>query len=133
LSETLFLICDIIFKKTRLIIADESLEYLRISFKMAMFLALYYITTVTKCKQKATQADMIAEAINKDKKKKNKGGDIELSKVVTQNMKMIIKLIKEALDIDFKTLWERKEVDQELFKRYTDVCVKILESNIAKD
>jgi hypothetical protein len=48
-------------------------------------------------------------------------------------MKMIIKLIKEALDIDFKTLWERKEVDQELFKRYTDVCVKILESNIAKD
>jgi hypothetical protein len=43
---------------------------------MAIFLILYYITAVSKCKQKTTQADLIAEAINKDKKKKNKGGDI---------------------------------------------------------
>jgi hypothetical protein len=44
---------------------------------MAIFLILYYITAVTKCKQKTTQADLIVEAINKDnKKKKNKGGDI---------------------------------------------------------
>lgn len=42
-----------------------------------MFLILYYITVVTKCKQKTSQADLIAQAINKDnKKKKNKGGDI---------------------------------------------------------
>lgn len=41
---------------------------------------------------------MIAEAINKEnKKKKNKGGDIQLSKTVIQNMKMIIKLIKDSL------------------------------------
>ncbi len=108
LSETLFLIADIVHKKSRVIGGDDSVEYLRISFKMTMFLVLYYITVVTKCKQKSTQADIIAETINKEKKKKNKGGDIELSKVVIQNMKMIIKLIKDTLDIDFKTLWERK-------------------------
>lgn len=73
---------------------------------MAIFLILYYITAVTKCKQKTTQADLIVEAINKDnKKKKNKGGDIQLSKVVIQNMKMIIKLIKNTLEIDYKILW----------------------------
>lgn len=48
-------------------------------------------------------------------------------------MKMVVKLIKDTLEIDFKILWERKEVDPELFKRYTDVCVKVLESSIAKD
>lgn len=72
---------------------------------MAIFLILYYITAVSKCKQKTTQADLIAEAINKDKKKKNKGGDIQLSKIVIQNMKMIIKLIKNTLEIDYKILW----------------------------
>lgn len=56
-----------------------------------------------------------------------------MSKVVIQNMKMVVKLIKDTLEIDFKILWERKEVDPELFKRYTDVCVKVLESSIAKD
>lgn len=60
-----------------MITVEDSLQFLRVSFKMAMFLILYYVTVVTKCKQKTTQADMIAEAINKDnKKKKNKGGDI---------------------------------------------------------
>lgn len=47
-----------------------------------MFIALFYVTAVTKCKQKLTQADIIAEAINKDNKKKgnkNKNNDVELS------------------------------------------------------
>ena len=46
---------------------------------------------------------------------------------------MIIELLKDTLGIDYKILWERKEVDPELFKRYTDVCVKILESSLAKE
>lgn len=46
---------------------------------------------------------------------------------------MIIGLLRDTLDIDYKILWEKKEVDQELFKKYTDVCVKILESSFAKD
>ena len=46
---------------------------------------------------------------------------------------MIIELLKNTLDIDYKILWEKKEVDPELFKKYTDVCVKILESSFAKD
>ena len=73
-----------------------------------MYLILYYITVVAKCKLKTTQADMIAQAINKDKKKKNKGGDIQLSKHVIYNMKQLINLLKDTLEIDYKILWERK-------------------------
>ena len=100
---------------------------------MVMFLILFYITAVAKCKQKASQADMIAEAIAKDKKKKGAKSDVELSRGVIHGMKMMVTLLRDTLGIDYKTLWERKEVDPELFKRYTDVCVKVLESSIARD
>ena len=100
---------------------------------MVIFLILFYVTAVAKCKQKASQADMIAEAIGKEKKKKGAKGQTELSRPVILNMKMLVSLIRETLHIDYKALWQRKEVDPELFKRYTDVCVKVLESSIAKD
>lgn len=55
-----------------------------------MFLILYFVTAVAKCKSKTSQADLITQAINKQKKRKNKGGDIELSKDVIYNMKRLI-------------------------------------------
>lgn len=101
---------------------------------MAIFLLLYYITAVSKCKQKQSQADLIEAIGNKDKKKKNKSGsDVEFTKNVIENLKMCVRIMKGTLEIDFRVLWERREVDVELWKRYTDVCVKILESSIAKD
>jgi len=30
-------------------------------------------------------------------------------------------------------LWEKKEIDTEFFKKYIDVCIKILESSLVKD
>lgn len=44
---------------------QDSLEQLRISYKMSIFLILYLVTVVTKAKQKSTQADLLVDAINK--------------------------------------------------------------------
>ena len=37
---------------------------------MVIFLNLYFVTVVTKAKQKSSQADLLADAINKEIKKK---------------------------------------------------------------
>lgn len=50
-----------------------------------------------------------------------------------ENQKHCINLIKETLKINFVILWEKKEIDTEFFKKYVDVCVKILESQLVKD
>jgi hypothetical protein len=42
-------------------------------------------------------------------------------------------LLNESLKVDFVTLWERKEIDTEFFKKYIDVCIKILESNLVRE
>ena len=59
--------------------------------------------------------------------------NFELTRTILENQKNCIILIKETLKINFVILWERKEIDTEFFKKYNDVCVKILESNIIKD
>ena len=40
--------------------------------------------------------------------------------------------MKDSLRVDFVLLWERKDIDGEFFKKYVDVCIKILESSMAK-
>ena len=105
LSETLHHLGTVLLKECQRVSSEESLEQLRVSFKMTMFLTLFYVTAVAKCKQKSSQADMIAEAIGKDKKKKGGKGDIELSRGVTHGMKMMISLLRDTLAIDYNTLW----------------------------
>ena len=41
--------------------------------------------------------------------------------------------MRDSLRVDFVVLWERKDIDGEFFKKYVDVCIKILESSMAKD
>ena len=41
--------------------------------------------------------------------------------------------MRDSLRVDFVVLWERKDIDGEFFKKYMDVCIKILESSMAKD
>ena len=99
-----------------------------------MFICLYFITTTSLKKQKANQGDLIAQTMNKQKgRKKMRNENFELTRTILENQKNCIILIKETLKINFVILWERKEIDTEFFKKYNDVCVKILESNIIKD
>lgn len=60
LSETLHHIGTIMLKECMRVSSEDSLEKLRVAYKMTIFLVLYYVTAVAKCKQKASQADMIA-------------------------------------------------------------------------
>ena len=41
--------------------------------------------------------------------------------------------MRDSLRVDFVALWERKDIDGEFFKKYVHVCIKILESSMAKD
>ena len=56
-----------------------------------------------------------------------------MSRQVLECQKRNIALIKETLSINFVVLWEKKEIDTEFFKKYTDVCIKILESSLVKE
>lgn len=49
---------------------ESNLPKLRLSFKMTIFLCLYFVSATTLKKQKAAQGDIIAETINKEKGKK---------------------------------------------------------------
>ena len=100
---------------------------------MVIFLVLFFVSTLSKRRQKTSKVDLLEEVTNKEALKKKTKAESELSRIVIQNIKMIIVLLKETLDIDYKILWEKKEVDEELFKKYTDICVRILESSFAKD
>lgn len=100
---------------------------MRVAFKMSIFLCLYFISATTLKKQKAAQGDIITDTINKEKgKKKVRNDSFELTRHILENQRKCIILIKESLKIDFTILWEKKEIDTEFFKKYIDVCIKII-------
>lgn len=101
---------------------------------MVVFLTLYFVSATSLKKQKP-QGDLITETMNRErgKKKQKHNENYEPTRLLLENQKHCINLIKETLKINFVVLWEKKEIDTEFFKKYVDVCVKILESNLAKD
>lgn len=65
--------------------------------------------------------------MNREKgRRKQKNENYEPTRLLIENQKNCISLIKETLNINFVVLWEKKEMDTEFFKKYVDVCVKIL-------
>ena len=46
---------------------------------------------------------------------------------------MIIELLKETLYVNYEAIFEKREVDSEFFKKYCEISVKIMESNLVKD
>ena len=70
LSSTVQYITENMLKHLQDITEESNLPKLRLSFKMVIFLCLYFISATTIKKQKAVQGDIIAEAINKEKGKK---------------------------------------------------------------
>ena len=73
LSETLHHIGTIIFKECLRLTEDEDPEQARVSFKMVIFLILFFIWTIGKRHKKKSKLDLLDEATGKGaKKKKNK-------------------------------------------------------------
>lgn len=52
-----------------------------------------------------------------------------LDKLMKRQIKAIF-LIKKTLSIDFKSLWNRKPIDDEFFKYYVETCLTMLESKV---
>lgn len=88
-------------------LSEDGIRSFRVCYKMVIFLTLFYISSVTKCKTKQTQADIINDAINKNQKKK-KTNDVELTDAVLEYMKKLILLLKDSLSLDYGRVWERK-------------------------
>jgi hypothetical protein len=71
---------------------------------MTLFLTIYFIITTTLRKAKY-QNDLIGEAMNKDKKKKNKTESAELSELAIDRQRLIINLLKECLFVNYEIIW----------------------------
>jgi hypothetical protein len=62
---------------------ESNTSKLRISFKMVIFLCLYFISATSLKKQKAGQGDLIADTMNREKgRKKNKSENFEASRLM---------------------------------------------------
>jgi len=84
---------------------------------MAVYLALFFIYSTTIRKAKA-QKDLIGEMLDKDKKRRNRVENTEISEVTISRQKMIIELLRETLYINYEAVFEKREVDSEFFKKY---------------
>lgn len=71
---------------------------------MTLFLTIYFIITTTIRKAKY-QNDLIGEALNKEKKKKNKTESTELSQLAIDRQRLIINLLKECLFVNYEIIW----------------------------
>ena len=112
---------------------ESNTSKLRLAFKMVMFLCLYFISSTSLKKQKGS-GDLMTDAMNRERgRKKMRHDNFEVTRLLLSNQKNCINLVKETLSINFVILWEKKEIDTEFFKKYVDVCVKILESSLVKD
>ena len=47
-----------------------------------------------------------------------------------KKQKMCLSCLQETLTIDFKFLWSKRQVDDELFKYYVETCLTMLESKL---
>lgn len=84
---------------------------------MAVYLALFFIYSTTIRKAKG-QKDLIGEMLDKDKKRRNRVENTEISEVTISRQKMIIELLRETLYINYEAVFEKREVDSEFFKKY---------------
>lgn len=90
---------------------ESNTTKLRLSFKMVMFLCLYFISSTSLKKQKV-QGDLVAETMNRERgRKKMKYDNFEPTRLLLENQKNCVNLVRETLKINFVVLWERKEID----------------------
>lgn len=105
---------------------------LRVAFKMGMFLSFFFLNS-TVVRKKAAQGDILADAMNKEaNKRKKKAVQADAFKTIAERQKQMLDCINRSLTIDFPTLWQRKHLDDEFLKYYTNLGMRILESTLGK-
>lgn len=110
----------------------SNMEELRVAFKMSMFLGFFFLNS-TVVKKKAAQGDIIAEAMNKEaNKRKKKTVHAETFKVIAERQKQLLDCINRSLSIEFAVLWQRRNLDDEFLKYYTNLGMRVLESTLGK-
>lgn len=107
------------------ILDPNSIPSLRISFKMAMFLTFFFMSS-TVTRKKAAQGDIVAEAMNKEaNKRKKKQPQSDAFKILADRQKQILDEVCKSLSIDFAKLWQNYPVDDYFFNYYTNLGMKL--------
>ena len=111
LSSTIQYVTELMLKNLQYLSEESNTTKLRLSFKMVMFLCLYFISSTSLKKQKV-QGDLVAETMNRERgRKKMKYDNFEPTRLLLENQKNCVNLVRETLKINFVVLWERKEID----------------------
>ncbi|KAL4444819.1 hypothetical protein ABPG74_016027 [Tetrahymena malaccensis] len=99
---------------------EDQINQHRISFKMLAFLAFYYLNA--SCVKKPKKA-LISNEIRGKKEVSN-----EYIEKIAEKQAILLRLFEESLLINFKTLWQRRDIDSQFFKYYYETSLKMLES-----
>lgn len=54
----------------------------------------------------------------------------EMVDLLVKKQRQCIMILQDSLDVDFKFLWNKRSIDDELFKYYVETCLVMLESKI---
>lgn len=54
----------------------------------------------------------------------------EMVDLLVKKQKQCIMILQDSVDVDFQFLWNKRSIDDELFKYYVETCLVMLESKI---
>ena len=118
----------------------DILDNLRNSLKMLVFLSIYFLNNTCIKKNKNSLKDELNEATNNNKEgpgankktnkasKKNKDLSKELQSTLIEKQGKNIHVLQKTISQDNMFLWQNKGVDEEYFKYFLEISLKMLES-----
>jgi len=65
-------------------------------------------------------------------KRKKKAVQADAFKTIAERQQQMLDCINRSLEIDFPALWQRKHLDDEFLKYYTNLGMRVLESTLGK-
>lgn len=112
-----------------------TIDGLRNSLKMIVFLILYFLNNTSIKKAKLSLKDELNDMTKESKKgAKNKKPKKELNKdhqtVIIEKQAQALSILRKTLSINLRYLWNKRQIDDEFFKYFLEVSLKMLESKI---
>ncbi|KAL4489279.1 hypothetical protein ABPG72_006343 [Tetrahymena utriculariae] len=108
-------------------IAPEVLADDRHSLKMIIFLTTFFLRNTCIRRISTMKEDNNDETHQNKKGKKNAGGEENYDNLI-EKQRICIDLLQKTLQLDLKTLYQKKSIDEEFYKYYLATALRLLES-----
>jgi len=127
------LLRDINNESNREVRDTRSIDNMRNSLKMLIFLIIYFLNNTCIKKAKGSLKDELNEMSNlKEKKGKSRKGRKDISKdhqyMIVDKQAQALGMLRKITKLNFRFVWQNKPVDDELFKHFLETSLKMLES-----